>query len=63
MEDLRSPYALYKAVTMLGCDAELISYKRTMQVAAPVSASLLERSREILFLVCAIAITEKQKTR
>ena len=40
---LAQSYALYKAVTMLGCDAELISYKRTMQVAAPVSASLLEK--------------------
>ena len=40
---LAQSYALYKAVTMLGCDVELISYKRTMQVAAPVSASLLEK--------------------
>ncbi len=42
---LAQSYALYKVVTMLGYDAELISYKRTMQAAAPVRASLLEKIR------------------
>ena len=40
---LAQSYALYKAVTMLGYDAELISYKRMMRVTAPVRASLMEK--------------------